>query len=66
MKIYMEVKLNIVANVIDDNLSADDIIDNKLGAKNIIEHLDFNVEPNDEIVEVYDTEVSDFEVIDAK
>ena len=56
MKVYMEVKLNIVANVIDDNLSA----------KNIIEHLDFNVEPNDEIVEVYDTEVSDFEVIDTK
>ncbi len=66
MKVYMEVKLNIVANLINDNLSADDIIDNKLGAKNIIEHLDFNVKPNDENVEVYDTEVSDFEVIDAK
>ena len=64
MKVYMEVKLNIVANIKDDNLSAKNIIE--LSAKNIIEHLDFNVEPNDEIVEVYDTEVSDFEVIDAK
>lgn len=53
-KVYMNVTLKVIVDT--DITSADDII----------EHLDFTPTPEDEVVEVLDAEVDNFEVTDAK
>lgn len=53
-KVYLNVNLKIVVDT--DVTSAEDII----------EHLDFTPTPEDEVVEVLDSEVDNFEVTDSK
>jgi hypothetical protein len=55
-KVYLKVELNIVAECDDDVTSAD----------SIMEHIDIQATGNDEIVEVYQTEIENFELLDAK
>ena len=53
-KIYMDITLRVILDT--DLTSADDIVEN----------LDISVIPNTENVEVYDTEVENFNITDAK
>ena len=53
-KIYMQVTLDIIVET--DLTSPEDIV----------EHLDFTPSPEDEMVEVYDAEVTNFMVTDSK
>ena len=53
-KIYMDIKVRVVVDTYLTNPC--DIVDN----------LDIDVYPNTENVEVYDTEVTDFNIVDAK
>lgn len=50
----MQVTLNII---VDTDLTSPD---------DIIEHLDFTPTPEDEVVEVYDAEVENFQITDSK
>ena len=54
-RIKMQVTLTFTADV-DDDLSADDIM----------ERVDINAYGDGEFVEVYDTEVENFNIVDAK
>ena len=53
-KIYMDITLRVIVDT--DLTSADDIVEN----------LDISVIPNTENVEVYDTEVENFNITDSK
>ena len=53
-KVYMKVEVEIIVDT--DLTGADEIIDN----------IDFSAVPNSENVEVYDLEVTNFQVTDAK
>jgi hypothetical protein len=53
-KIYLNVNLKVIVDT--DVTSAEDIID----------HLDFTPTPEDEVVEVYDAEVENFQITDSK
>lgn len=53
-KIYMDITLRVILDT--DLTSADDIVEN----------LDISVIPNTENVEVYDTEVENFNITDSK
>ena len=54
MKIYMDITLKVIVDT--DLTSPCDIVDN----------LDIDVTPNTENVEVYDTEITNFNITDAK
>lgn len=53
-KIYMDITLRVILDT--DLTSADDIVEN----------LDISIIPNTENVEVYDTEVENFNITDSK
>jgi hypothetical protein len=53
-KVYLKVTLNVC---VDTDLC---------GADNIVDNLDFDVTPSTENVEVYDTEVDNYYITDAK
>jgi len=53
-KIFMEVTLKVV---VDTDLT---------NPQDIVEHLDFTPSPEDEVVEVYDSEVTNFMITDSK